>query len=143
MTYTFTIPVNPVAKGRPRFRKGKKPYTPTTTKTYEAHVAAAALEAKLPKMQGAIIIKAAFYVEPQRGGRADLDNYIKALLDGLKNHFNDNDVCGLNCTRIAVPKGEGKTNVEIGYIPDVMTVTAEEWSQRPEVFHKQRHNPKA
>lgn len=136
MTYTFTIPVNPVGKGRPRFGKGRT-YTPKRTVTYEQHVAAAALEAKLPKIQGPVCINVAFWCEPQRGGLSDLDNYLKALLDGLKDSFNDRQVEGIVANRYPAAKGCGKARVVISTEDTpIKTVSAEEWAQKPTPYHR-------
>lgn len=103
---TFTIPGQPVGKGRPRVstRGGKfaRLYTPEKTANYEGLVAHAAQQA----MQGRPLLTGAVYVEldicvqipaswsgkrqaqAAQGGVAatkkpDADNVIKAVLDGL------------------------------------------------------------
>lgn len=132
VTYTFTVPVNPVGKGRPRFTRSGHTYTPARTTTYEQHVAAAAQQASIPVLDCQLSVWITFYVEPQRGGPSDLDNYIKAVLDGLKAHFNDRRVVELAARRVDTEKGTGRADVVIVPLPTVHTVTAQEWAARPD-----------
>jgi Holliday junction resolvase RusA-like endonuclease len=109
MTYpslTFTILGQPVAKGRPRGAqqgRGVRMYTPKRTRQYEARVAAAAREAAAEAGGWTVGARVPVRVEvhaifdrPQRlyrvkdgharrphTRRPDLDNVVKAVLDGI------------------------------------------------------------
>ena len=85
----------PVPKGRPRSTRTGRIYTPKKTADYERSVAR--LVSHLPALMGAISLEAEFVLkrpartpksQPSRfikaGSRGDLDNYVKALLDGCQ-----------------------------------------------------------
>ena len=109
----FTVYGHPVAKGRPRFStRGKFPvaYTPEKTKTYETEVgmmARAAMGAS-KALEGAL--EACIYVTfpipasyskkrteaclsnfEKHTKRPDLDNVVKAVIDGMDKIVFDND----------------------------------------------------
>jgi len=87
--------VEPVAKARPRATKTGRVYTPRKTADYERTIAR--LVGHLPAQLGALAMRATFILKrPTRtpksitgrfmkaGSRGDIDNYIKALLDGCQ-----------------------------------------------------------
>lgn len=95
------LPLEPVAKGRPRFGRGGNVYTPTTTRQFElavAQYAFDAMEGRVP-VENAIEVQATFalkrhktkrYKKKKRVAywsktRPDLENYIKAILDAMDN----------------------------------------------------------
>lgn len=95
----FTIPLNPVPKGRPRFsRFSKRPRTPDKTRKFEENVAFLARAAGLKPIEGPVYLRAEFYLpwpktkhrkrNPLAQGwmteKPDVDNYGKALLDALE-----------------------------------------------------------
>jgi len=95
--FSCTIPIKPVPKGRPFFAKvGYKgrAITPAKTRIYEKSVAIFVAEAfkraKLKRMTGALKIKLCFFLERAKSNKKkhptqtpDLDNLVKAILDGL------------------------------------------------------------
>jgi len=99
-TIAFTVPGNPVPKGRPRFTRQGRTYTPAKTKTYEEQVAVLA-RAVCPeplKTPVAVLVTAVFpvpltYPKKRREAclsgserhtkRPDLDNIVKAVTDGM------------------------------------------------------------
>ena len=98
MKVEFTIPVKPVAKQRPRLAKNGHVYTPTNTKVFE-HIVTLTYGNRYCFNKEYIKVKAVFrfkipnsYTKAQkheaiignlRPTKGDVDNYIKALLDGL------------------------------------------------------------
>ncbi len=121
----FTVPGDPVAKGRPRFArvgKGVRAITPAKTRAYEDIVAITATQAmkskRLEPFAGPLSVaiavsvpapaswskkrKAAAYEHdylPTR--RPDLDNYVKAILDGCEGivWHDDAQVVGVYATK--------------------------------------------
>lgn len=79
---SFCVPGRPAPKQRPRVGANGKVYTPRVTQEYEQRVAWAAKAAGLRPLEGPVGVRAAFYFASRPPG--DLDNYLKALLDGLK-----------------------------------------------------------
>ena len=100
----FTVPGQPIGKGRPRFTRQGRAYTPSRTKDYEDLIRAAATEAmrelnQEPAMLPCVMkILAEFEIPKswpkykreaaQQGkggykpGKPDIDNIAKAVLDG-------------------------------------------------------------
>lgn len=86
----LTIPLSPVAKARPRVINGRA-YTPTATASYERTVKLCA--AHLTPLSGPIEAEIAFIfprlksatstAREVKATRPDIDNLIKAILDGL------------------------------------------------------------
>lgn len=121
-TLRFTVPGEPRGKGRPRFGRSRAgfavAYTDDKTAAYENLVKLAARQAGAALIEGAVAISVVAYLgipksAPKRRRAAmlsgveyptrkpDLDNCIKALLDGL------NGVCfgdDSQCTDISVCK---------------------------------------
>lgn len=101
MTYTITIPGEPVAKARPRMTKHGHTYTPKRTVDYERMVQTLFhAEHGSPKLEGALTLELDLYfsipkstrkkdVPAMRTGqirptkRPDLDNILKAISDAL------------------------------------------------------------
>lgn len=92
--HRLTIPVRPKPKGRPRFARGRA-YTPKDTVEFERLVAAAWVASGGPCFAGPVEVTASFTIdgievtirelEPETKSplRGDLDNYLKAVMDGL------------------------------------------------------------
>ena len=101
--YSFTIPGAPKVKERPRILKSGKTYTPKATAQYEAAVAAAY---DGPLFEGPVRLDVCFEqdrtivriipmdAEEKPKLRGDIDNYLKALQDGLVKGgaFDDNQI---------------------------------------------------
>jgi len=80
----FTVPGNPIPKGRPRVisKNGKRwTYTPTTTKQYENLVKAYAMKARCRPTNLSVMVEIVFYRSSTRN--ADLDNLVKSVTDAL------------------------------------------------------------
>lgn len=80
MAAYFTVPGRPVPKERPRAGKNGNLYTPKATREYERAVGWAARQVFVNPYDGPIELTVKIFVM-NRGG--DLDNYIKAICDGL------------------------------------------------------------
>ena len=76
----FVVPGPPVAKGRPRFSRGRT-FTPPRTVAYEAKVRAAARRARVPLLAGPVVLEVDFYLATAR--RVDLDNLVKGVADAI------------------------------------------------------------
>lgn len=89
------LDVEPVPKARPRATKTGKVYTPKKTADYERSIAR--LVGHLPAQLGALGVRVNFILKRpaktpkaitgrfmKAGSRGDIDNYIKALLDGCQ-----------------------------------------------------------
>lgn len=100
--HRLSIPIKPKPKGRPRFARGRA-YTPKETVDFEAAIAAAWRSSGGPCFDGPVSVTCEFYKEridvviteldpatksPLRG---DLDNYLKAVMDGLNKVAFDDD----------------------------------------------------
>lgn len=100
MTVSFTIPGEPVAKGRPRMTRSGHAYTPSKTRLYEEHVRVAwkqKREAKDCYNYSLRVFIAAYFSIPKSVSkkkrlamdgtphtkRPDADNVAKAVLDAL------------------------------------------------------------
>lgn len=102
----FTVPGEPIAKGRPRFGRGRV-YTPKGTVDGEKHIAQC-FNAKYPRHKvlaaSNFDVTVSFYLA--RPNRADLDNLAKSFLDGLNGLVWDDDkqVTKITATKsLAVP----------------------------------------
>ena len=120
----FTVYGHPVAKGRPRFStRGKFPvaYTPEKTKSYETEVgmmakaamgASEALEGALEAFIYVTFPVPASYSKKRTEAclndiekhtkRPDLDNVIKAVIDGMDKivFFNDSQITSIHSTKV-------------------------------------------
>lgn len=100
MNYTFEIPGAPVAKGRPRMTRSGHAYTPRQTRDYEAWVRLCWRHAGQPMSLQPLQIRLEFYLPIPKSFRKkqreaalagvllpakkpDIDNLVKAVLDGL------------------------------------------------------------
>jgi len=80
--YAAKLCGTPVPKGRPRLGKGRV-YTPSRTRAWETELGLrwrSAFRNEGRFDEGPVSVSLVFYVEGKRG---DLDNYVKAVLDGL------------------------------------------------------------
>ena len=128
--FSFYVPGVPVGKGRPRFTKTGRTYTPAKTREWERQVATVAkhvrhgrIAAVHPMLEGPLRATLRFDMPPLKSwsrrrrhqmngapavGRTDLDNYVKAVLDACNGIvFNDDrQVAQLRATkRYAISEG--------------------------------------
>lgn len=143
-TFTFEIPGEPVAKGRPRvttINGHARAYTPTKTANYEALVALAAQTAGCPHYDGPLGITIYAYWEwPKsswrkrehrgvevKGNGPDSDNVGKAILDGLIGvaYANDSQVADLEIRKRYAKQGDAaKAVVQIRELTEQRRATA-------------------
>jgi Holliday junction resolvase RusA-like endonuclease len=132
----FDVPGDPVGKGRPRFnRKTGRPFTPKKTIDYERRVAWLCAPVRI---EGPVRVDVlAVFKRPQKlnakrhpdglmpyAGRTDLDNVIKAVLDGLQGRafINDRQVIDINArARYAERGGTPRTQIEVFALADPPT----------------------
>ena len=88
---SFTVPGKPQGKQRPRLGKGGRVYTPSATRRYELAVAWAALGARpaLWAKTGRFVVEVTMYFPDWR--RRDVDNVLKAVLDGMQGVLYEDD----------------------------------------------------
>lgn len=130
---SFTIPGEPVAKGRPRMTKRGHVYTPARTTQYEKAVGYAYKSAQGAKYDGPVGVAIRSYLRPPKTltkarrtliaqGEEypikvpDVDNLAKCVLDGLSGLAYDSDkqVVALHIyKRWAQPEQDGYTQVTI------------------------------
>jgi Holliday junction resolvase RusA-like endonuclease len=86
---SITLPIDPVAKGRPRFTKSGRVYTPSKTAHFESAIQRLlAPYKKTPAISGALVVSLVFTLVPPKkrvrdapSVKPDLDNFIKAVTD--------------------------------------------------------------
>lgn len=121
----FTVPGKPVGKGRPRFTRSGRAYTPKSTKNYEKAVKQAyrAKYGDIEPYEGAVLIKIwAFFPIPKSDSKKkrkeklerkvlptvipDLDNIVKCVSDGLNGVAYQDDKQIVSITAHKVYNGE-------------------------------------
>ena len=146
VTIKFTIPRNPVPKGRARSTKRGITYTPEKTRKYEDYVRSVASQ-YTPKqlLTGALEMELHFYLKKPKSmpkrvfhhiKKPDVDNYAKALLDSLEPRkrstkkqnplegaIYENDA---QIVRLLVTKQYGEPRVEVKITDDVKVVDVEQ-----------------
>lgn len=106
----FIVPGTPVPKGRPRFTRQGRTYTPAKTKSYEEQIAIlgkAAMNGLEPLKTPVAVLVTVFFPIPasysakrreaclagleKHTKRPDLDNVVKAITDGMNGVVYDDD----------------------------------------------------
>lgn len=80
MSYTLTIPGRPIPKGRPRLVDGRV-FTPRSTRDFESRIAWSCLADRV--RFGDEPVSVVIELHGRTKLRGDIDNYEKAVLDGL------------------------------------------------------------
>lgn len=98
----FCIPGPPKPKERPRVVRVKGrlvTFTPKKSLKYEHLVGMCARSAGVRELEGPVSLDASFYLPTKR--RMDLDNLLKAVLDGLNGiaYADDSQVCEVKARR--------------------------------------------
>ena len=102
-------------------------YTPQRTKDYEEQIGWAARLAKVPlRSDDHIALSIKFHVKPTRAGtmpKLDIDNLVKAVMDGLHNiaYVDDSQVAAISATKLLAE--EGRTEIRLG----------DAWAEAPSV----------
>jgi Holliday junction resolvase RusA-like endonuclease len=105
----FKIPIEPVAKGRPKFGNGHA-YTPAKTREAEETIAWYARENyKGDPLEGAVALKVIFHMRRPKGRkgmyhatRPDCDNIVKLVSDSLNEvlYRDDGQITDLHATKL-------------------------------------------
>jgi crossover junction endodeoxyribonuclease RusA len=113
----FLVNGIPIPKARPRLTRRGRAYTPARTLEYEARVAKAAAQYFTSPIDYPVKLTA-FFVMPTRR-RADLDNLLKSLMDGMIKtvYFDDSQVTELKAGK-GYNKGLGATTVVIEWVTE-------------------------
>ncbi len=118
--YTVTVPGKVVGKGRPRFTRAGRAYTPRATVEFEQRVRAAWVAAGYPVLTGPLAVRVKV-VRPlpksapkSREGewdthRPDLDNVVKAVLDALNGAAYEDDAQVVMVTAAKSRRHHGET----------------------------------
>lgn len=89
---SFVVPGAPVPKERPRVvAGGRRTFTPERTASWERTVGAYAMQARQRSAAWPLDARYAVTIEAYRDRRGDLDNMIKAALDGCNAILWDDD----------------------------------------------------
>ncbi|WGH91430.1 RusA family crossover junction endodeoxyribonuclease [Auritidibacter ignavus] len=112
----FTVPGNPVPKGRPRVTKTGHTYTPERTLNAELAILTAYTKAggrKHHNKTTRFTVVMIFDLDHRR--RVDIDNLQKTVLDGLNKWAwaDDTQVTKVHAMKRHVPKGQAKTTITI------------------------------
>ena len=118
MTVKLVIPGDPVGKARPRMTRTGHVYTPSKTRSYEAHIQdlwRRRIDATLPTGQPVRVLIEAFFAVPKSVSKKrratmegapythkpDADNVAKAVLDALNGvaFEDDSRICDLRATK--------------------------------------------
>lgn len=105
----FNFPIDPVAKGRPRFTKQGRAYTPAKTKEFEQRIQKMAREQyKNGPLKDAVSVTVVFIIKRPKSvkreypiTRPDIDNYFKSLCDALNGiaFVDDSQVIEVNMSK--------------------------------------------
>lgn len=97
----IVVPGKPIGKGRPRFTRSGRTYTPAETRDHEALIAwhAKAAMNRRPPLDGPVEVRFLF-VRPTRH-RIDLDNMAKLCLDAMNSivYHDDTQVHRIEATK--------------------------------------------
>lgn len=106
----FEMDARPTPKGRPRFGKGRT-YTPAKTVAFEEHVSLVSRQAMKGRPPTTAPVRVVALFEQVKRTRSDLDNLLKALLDGMGPVFvNDSQVVEI---RARVNRGAGVDRISV------------------------------
>ena len=110
MVHSFTLPIMPVAKGRPRL-SGRVVFTPVKTRHFENQCSwLMRTNYKGPPLAGAVACKIVFALQKPKtskrtypdGHVGDLDNFVKAVCDAANGilWIDDCQIVDLHCFKI-------------------------------------------
>lgn len=111
----FNFPIDPTPKGRPRFTKGGRAYTPKKTKDFETSIKKMASEQyRNGPIKDAISMTVVFIIKRPKSVKReyptvkpDIDNFLKSLCDGLNGiaYIDDAQIIEVNASKKYGPVG--------------------------------------
>lgn len=123
MIYQTRIDMVPIAKGRPRFSRSGRCWTPKGTRDAEKSILGHVLASEHPYWETeALTVGLVFYIPRPKSikrdyptSRPDLDNYVKLVLDSLNGILwkDDSQVISLAATKAYVTQGKEIPGIEI------------------------------
>ncbi len=118
MRVEFKIEGKPVPLQRARVNsKTGTIYTPRRSKQFEKLVHLSAKQAGLRKIKNSEYVSIEALFVSKTAFKGDIDNYLKAVFDGLRHFFNDNRVFDVWARKRKPEKGEGEYSIiSVGYI---------------------------
>ncbi len=141
--FVLDMPLDPVAKGRPRVGKGGRIYTPAATREYEDAIGLQTRVLMAPRRatKRPVIVRMQFVISWPRSWngarrlnarhvtRPDVDNLAKALLDGICGPsfaiHDDKQVVELTACKIY--GGQGSIAVDVWEVTDDAQLLASRW----------------
>lgn len=129
---SFTVPGTPVAKGRPRFTRQGRAYTPAKTVAYEAKVRSAYMGVTSGAFVGPLRLSVVAYFqftaswpksrkgsERYHTAKPDLDNIVKIVGDALNGYaFNDDSQIAFVSASKRVGPGEPRLSIILEELDD-------------------------
>lgn len=119
---SFTVPGQPVPKGRPRLSK-RKAFTPQKTKDYQQVVALVARQHIRKLYHSPLFMHLKFYREIQRGKKPDVDNLAKSVMDALEGiAYKNDDLIRKLYIEVEYIRGNPRCEVFIAPISDTQAI---------------------
>ncbi|MGQ9556899.1 MAG: RusA family crossover junction endodeoxyribonuclease [Desulfurispora sp.] len=107
---TITVPGRPVPKQRPRLGRNGYVYTPERSHDYEKHIHWLARKYCRRPCRGPVSLSLTVYLASPGG---DLDNYVKAVCDGLNRaaYVDDRQVRHIQASLVIAPDVEERAEI--------------------------------
>lgn len=123
MRTSFTVVGEPKSKGRPRFTRSGRTYTPKDTLEAERVIADAWRRLEIPVSDKPMVLICDFYVGTLR--RKDIDNMLKTVGDALNGvaYVDDSQLVGVVATKTFTVPGRARSVITLVEVED----SREDW----------------